>query len=40
MQIIYVHHGQRKKDNPSTQNDDLTEIGYKDCEINADLYLM
>ena len=28
MKIVYVHHGNRKKGNPSTQNDDLTEIGY------------
>ena len=37
MKIIYVHHGNRKSGNPPTQDDDLTEIGYKDCEIVADL---
>ena len=37
MKIIYVHHGNRKLGNPPTQNDDLTEIGYKDCENVADL---
>lgn len=37
MKIIYIHHGNRKKGNPSTQEDDLTEIGYKDCEITAEL---
>lgn len=37
MEIIYVHHGNRKKGNPPTQNDDLTEIGYKDCELLAEL---
>lgn len=38
MKIIYVHHGNRKKGNPPTQDDDLTEIGYKDCELNAELF--
>ena len=38
MKIIYIHHGNRKKCNPSTQNDDLTEIGYKDCELTAELF--
>ena len=38
MKIIYVHHRNRKLGNPPTQNDDLTEIGYKDCEIVADLF--
>ena len=37
MKIIYVHHGNRKKGNPSTQDDDLTEIGYKDCEVVAEI---
>ena len=37
MKIIYVHHGNRKKGNPPTQYDDLTEIGYKDCELTAEL---
>ena len=37
MNIIYVHHGHRKKGTPPTQNDDLTELGYKDCELTAEL---
>ena len=37
MKILYVHHGNRKFGNPPTQNDDLTEIGYKDCELVAEL---
>ena len=37
MKIIYVHHGNRKLGNPPTQEDDLTEIGYKDCELVAQL---
>ena len=38
MKIVYVHHGNRKRSNPPTQNDDLTEIGYKDCELTAELF--
>jgi len=38
MKIIYVHHGNRLKGNPPTQNDDLTELGYKDCELVAELF--
>ncbi|MBO4569873.1 MAG: histidine phosphatase family protein [Clostridia bacterium] len=37
MNILYVHHGNRKVSNPPTQDDDLTEIGYKDCEIVSQL---
>ena len=38
MKIVYVHHGHRLKGNPSTQQDDLTEIGYKDCNLTAELF--
>lgn len=38
MRIIYVHHGNREKNNPPTQKDDLTELGYKDCELVAELF--
>lgn len=37
MKIIYVHHGNRKIENSPTQQDDLTEFGYKDCELIAEL---
>ena len=37
MKIIYIHHGARKLSNPPTQNDDLTDIGYRDCELTAEL---
>lgn len=37
MKIVYVHHGNRKLGNPPTQDDDLTEIGYQDCENVAKL---
>ena len=37
MKIIYVHHGNRNVCNSPTQQDDLTELGYKDCEIVAEL---
>lgn len=39
MKIIYIHHGNRKKGNPPTQDDDLTDIGYRDCELTAELFL-
>ena len=38
MKIIYLHHGNRKIGNPPSQNDDLTEIGYKDCNLVAELF--
>lgn len=37
MKIIYIHHGNRNVGNPPTQQDDLTELGYRDCEIVAEL---
>ena len=37
MKIIYVHHGNRKMGNPPTQDDDMSEFGYKDCELLAGL---
>ena len=37
MKIIYVHHGQRLIGNPPTQEDKLTELGIKDCNLVADL---
>ena len=37
MKIIYIHHGNRNLGNPPSQNDDLTEIGYKDCALVAQL---
>ncbi len=39
MKIVYVHHGNRKLGNPPTQEDDLTEIGYKDCEVAGEIFL-
>ena len=38
MKIIYLHHGNRKIGNPPSQNDDLSEIGYKDCNLVAELF--
>ena len=38
MKIIYVHHGNRKLGNPPSQDDDLTELGYKDCALLAELF--
>ncbi len=38
MKIIYVHHGNRKIENPPSQKDDLTELGYKDCQLVSELF--
>lgn len=38
MKLIYVHHGNRKIGNPPSQDDDMTEFGYKDCELLANLF--
>lgn len=37
MKIIYVHHGNRAISNPPKQTDDLTELGYKDCALVAEM---
>ena len=37
MRIVFIHHGNRKIENPRSQNEDLTELGYKDCELVAQL---
>lgn len=33
MKVIYVHHAMRDKGNPPTQEDGITELGYKDAEV-------
>jgi broad specificity phosphatase PhoE len=37
MKILYIHHGNRKVGNPQSQEDNLSELGYRDCELVADL---
>lgn len=37
MKIIYIHHGNRKINIPPTPNDDLTELGYQDCQLVSKL---
>lgn len=37
MHIVYVHHANRKKSKTPSQNDDITELGVKDCELVAEL---
>ena len=37
MKVIYCHHAHRKKSNPPSQNDDITEIGEKDANIVSEL---
>ena len=38
MKIVYVHHGNRLIGNPPTQDDDMSPVGYKDCELVAELF--
>ena len=38
MNIIYFHHANRKKGNPPSQDDDLTELGYRDAELMAEMF--
>ena len=40
MKIIYVHHGLRDRGNPPSDNDGLLELGNKDAEIVAEIFLM
>ncbi len=37
MKIIYVHHAERDKGIPRSQNDPITDLGRQDCEIVAEL---
>ena len=38
MKIFYVHHALREKGTPPTQEDNITELGRKDAEINAEIF--
>lgn len=38
MKIFYVHHAQRNKGNPPTQNDDITRLGVRDAKFTAKLF--
>lgn len=37
MKLIYLHHANRDRKNPPTQDDGITEIGKKDASLTADL---
>lgn len=37
MKIIYLHHANRARGNPSTQADGITELGEKDAKLTAEL---
>lgn len=39
MKIVYVHHANRKKGNPPSQDDDITKIGKKDAKLVARILL-
>ncbi len=38
MKVIYCHHAQRKKGNPPSQNDDITDFGVRDAKLNSELF--
>lgn len=38
MKIFYVHHAERNKGNPPTQEDDITSLGIKDAKLTAKLF--
>ena len=37
MKIIYVHHAERERGNPPSQNDTITKLGIKDAKLAAKL---
>jgi len=37
MKIIYVHHAERERGNPPSQNDNITRLGVKDAKLTAEL---
>ncbi len=39
MKIIYLHHANRNRGNPSSQEDGITELGKKDAMLTAELLL-
>lgn len=40
MKVIYVHHANRQKGNPPSQNDGISEVGLKDLEVTRELLNM
>lgn len=37
MKVIYLHHANRDRSNPPTQQDGITEVGRKDAELTAQI---
>lgn len=40
MRVIYIHHANRQKGNPPTQDDGISEVGVKDLEVTKELLNM
>jgi len=40
MKIIYVHHAMRDRENPPSQEDNITKIGEQDALINAEIFAL
>lgn len=40
MKVIYIHHANRQKGNPPSQNDGISEVGLKDLEVTKELLNM
>ena len=40
MKIFYLHHALRKKGNPSTQDDDIEQLGIEDAKNVSELFKM
>lgn len=40
MRVVYIHHANRQKGNPSTQDDGISEVGLKDLEVTKQLLNM
>ena len=38
MKIIYVHHAQRDKSNGVNQDNDITDLGRRDAELQSELF--
>lgn len=37
MNLVFVHHANRKRGNPSTQQDGITRLGKKDAKLTAEI---
>lgn len=38
MELVFIHHGNRKFGNPRSQEDDITKLGEKDAKLVTELF--